>query len=69
MSEVIRKTYFHGLDFAAGGLILSEYETETPYALRRGAEPRFYLRLREAIQSVEGNSDLFSLIVRHSLAF
>ena len=58
MAEVIRKTYFHGLDIAAGGLILSEYETETPYALRRGAEPPFYLRLREAIHSVEANYDL-----------
>ena len=58
MAEVIRKTYFHRLDIAAGGLILSEYETETPYALRRGAEPPFYLRLRQALLSVESSYDL-----------
>jgi chromosome partitioning protein len=69
MSEVIRKTYFHGLDIAAGGLILSEYETETPYALRRGAEPPFYLRLREAIQSVEASYDLVFIDCPPQLGF
>ena len=69
MSEVIRKTYFHGLDIAAGGLILSEYETETPYALRRGAEPPFYLRLRAAIQSVEASYDLVFIDCPPQLGF
>ncbi len=69
MEEVIRKTYFHGLDIAAGGLILSEYETETPYALRQGSEPPFYLRLREAIQSVEANYDLVFIDCPPQLGF
>jgi chromosome partitioning protein len=69
MSEVVRKTYFHGLDIAAGGLILSEYETETPYALRRGSEPPFYLRLREAILSVEANYDLVFIDCPPQLGF
>jgi chromosome partitioning protein len=69
MSEVIRKTYFHGLDIAAGGLILSEYETETPYALRRGAEPPFYLRLREAILSAEANYDIVFIDCPPQLGF
>lgn len=69
MSDVIRKTYFHGLDIAAGGLILSEYETETPYALRRDVQPPFYLRLREAIQSVESNYDLVFIDCPPQLGF
>ena len=69
MADVIRKTYFHGLDIAAGGLILSEYETETPYALRHGSEPPFYLRLREAIQSVEANYDLVFIDCPPQLGF
>ena len=69
MADVIRKTYFHGLDIAAGGLILSEYETETPYALRQGAEPPFYLRLREAIMSVEANYDLVFIDCPPQLGF
>lgn len=69
MSEVIRKTYFHGLDVAAGGLILSEYETETPYALRRGVEPPFYLRLRDALQSVEAAYDLVFIDCPPQLGF
>ncbi len=69
MAEVIRKTYFHGLDIAAGGLILSEYETETPYALRQGTEPPFYLRLREAILSVEANYDLVFIDCPPQLGF
>ncbi len=69
ISEVIRKTYFHGLDIAAGGLILSEYETETPYALRRGAEPPFYLRLREALLSVEANYDIVFIDCPPQLGF
>lgn len=69
MAEVIRKTYFHGLDIAAGGLILSEYETETPYALRRGIDNPFYLRLREAIFSVEANYDLVFIDCPPQLGF
>jgi chromosome partitioning protein len=69
MSEVIRSTYFHGLDIAAGGLILSEYETETPFALRRGVEPPFYLRLREAILSVEASYDLVFIDCPPQLGF
>lgn len=57
MSEVVRKTYFHGLDIAAGGLILSEYRPRppTPFAV---APSRSCLRLREAILSVEASYDL-----------
>ena len=69
MADVIRKTYFHGLDIAPGGLILSEYETETPYALRQGVEPPFYLRLREAIMSVEANYDIVFIDCPPQLGF
>ncbi|MGC8732692.1 MAG: plasmid partitioning protein RepA [Halothiobacillaceae bacterium] len=69
MDEVVRQTYFAGLDIAAGGLILSEYETETPYALRRGSETPFYLRLRDAIQSVEANYDVVFIDCPPQLGF
>jgi len=39
MREVIRKTYFPNLDLAASGLVLAEFEHETPRALNERREP------------------------------
>ncbi len=41
LSQVIRKTYFHNLDLVPAGLLLSEYETESAYALQHRIEPPF----------------------------
>ena len=38
MRDVIRETYFPNLDLAAAGLILAEFEYETPRALNEGKE-------------------------------
>lgn len=58
LSQVIRKTYFHNLDLAPAGLMLSEYETETAYALQHKIEPAFTQRLSIALDEVEANYDL-----------
>jgi len=58
LSQVIRKTYFHNLDLAPAGLLLSEYETETAYALQNKIDPPFTQRLAIALDEVEADYDL-----------
>ena len=58
LSQVIRQTYFHKLDLAPAGLMLSEYETETAYALQHRLDPPFTQRLAIALEEVEANYDL-----------
>lgn len=66
LSEVIRPTYFDGLDFVPGNLELQEYEHATPRHLteRRigkieaGVEDLFFARLQRAIASVEDRYDI-----------
>jgi chromosome partitioning protein len=69
MSEVIRKTYIPNLDICPGGLILSEYETETPTALRSGDPEPFYMRLKSALTTVEQNYDIVILDCPPQLGF
>lgn len=57
MKEVVRKTYFHGLDIAPASLILSEFETTTPTHIKGSGVP-FYFRLRDAINEVQDDYDL-----------
>ncbi|MGX9857551.1 plasmid partitioning protein RepA (plasmid) [Limimaricola variabilis] len=58
IEKVIRPTHFPSLDLCPGGLILSEYETETPTALRQGDPEPFYTRLRSALNTVDDRYDL-----------
>nr|WP_209021309.1 plasmid partitioning protein RepA [Paracoccus ravus] len=60
LSQIIRKTYFHKLDLAPAGLLLSEYETETAYALQHKIDPPFTQRLSIALDEVE---DLYDLVI------
>lgn len=69
LSEVIRKTYFHKLDLAPAGLMLSEYETETAYALQHRLDPPFTQRLAIAIDEVEANYDLVIIDCPPQLGF
>jgi chromosome partitioning protein len=57
-SQVIQQTFMPGLDLAPGGLLLQEFEHETPQALRSNIQPPFYGRLATALQEVEADYDV-----------
>lgn len=69
LSQVIRKTYFHNLDLAPAGLLLSEYETETAYALQHKIDPPFTQRLMMALNEVESDYDLVIIDCPPQLGF
>lgn len=69
LSQVIRKTYFHNLDLAPAGLMLSEYETETAYALQHKIDPPFTQRLAITLDEVEANYDLVIIDCPPQLGF
>ena len=60
LSEIIRKTYFDGLDLVPGNLELMEFEHETPRALgdRQRNGDLFFKRVGVAIAEVESNYDV-----------
>ena len=63
LSEVIRNTYFPGLDLVPGNIELQEFEHVTPQALtrRQGGEdvgPLFFARIQAALQTVEADYDV-----------
>src|SRR5690606_32668683 len=62
LSQVIRKTYFDGLDIVPGNLELQEFEHTTPQHLARRGEDDggglFFARVQQAIQTVEANYDV-----------
>lgn len=69
IQDIIQQTYFHNLDIAPGGLILSEYETETPHAMRQGITPPFYLRLSAALDQVSNDYDVVLIDCPPQLGF
>jgi chromosome partitioning protein len=69
LSQVVRKTYFHNLDLVPAGLLLSEYETETAYALQHRIEPPFTQRLSVAIGEIEDDYDLVIIDCPPQLGF
>jgi chromosome partitioning protein len=59
--EVVRKTYFDGLDLVPGNLELMEFEHETPQALARSMRPEggmFFERLGRALDAVAADYDV-----------
>lgn len=58
ITSVLRKTYFPGLDLVPAGIMLSEFETETPTALSRGEQPVFFNRIRDALRQVDDDYDV-----------
>ncbi|MBQ4825131.1 plasmid partitioning protein RepA [Leisingera sp. HS039] len=58
LRQIIQQTYFSGLDLAPGGLILQEFEHETPQALLNNVQPAFFSRMAAALQEVEKDYDV-----------
>jgi chromosome partitioning protein len=66
LKDIIRSTYFDGLDLVPGNLELQEFEHSTPQALaarQNGAEagPLFFARVQAALQSVADDYDVVVL--------
>jgi chromosome partitioning protein len=64
LAEIIRKTYFHGLDLVPGNLELQEFEHATPRALATrqagDADGLFFTRVQSALLSV---GDAYDVVV------
>lgn len=61
LRDIIRKTYFHGLDLVPGNLELMEFEHETPRMLsspQRADGGMFFERVGHALASVQEDYDL-----------
>jgi chromosome partitioning protein len=59
MADIIRPTYFDGLDLAPGNLELMEFEHATPMALRQNAtHEMFYTRIARALDEVADRYDV-----------
>ncbi|GEO85929.1 plasmid partitioning protein RepA [Allorhizobium sp. NPDC080224] len=72
MRDIIRPTYFSGIDLIPGNIEVMEYEHETPRALadrRIGTGEIFFERLRLAIAEVENDYDIVVLDTPPSLGF
>jgi chromosome partitioning protein len=69
--EVIRKTYFEGIDLVPGNLEVMEYEHETPRVLanKSGSGAIFFERLKLAFSEVEADYDVVILDTPPSLGF
>lgn len=70
--DVIRKTYFDGLDLVPGNIEVMEFEYETPRVLGTNQKVEggiFFERLKLAIEDVEGDYDIVLLDTPPSLGY
>ena len=56
--SIIQPTFFTGIDLAPAGLLLQEFEHETPRAIMANAQPPFFARLATVLQDVEADYDV-----------
>lgn len=72
LADVIRPTYFHGIDLVPGNLEIQDYEFDTATALRdrvRDGQGLFFERLKNAIASAEDRYDVVVLDTPPSLGY
>lgn len=69
MREVIRQTYFAGLDLVPASLELAEFETESPRALMLRHPSPFFTRISSAIEQVADDYDIVILDSPPQLGF
>jgi chromosome partitioning protein len=71
LSEVIRPTYFAGLDIVPGNLELMEFEHDTPreLAAKRGNQKLFFARVAQALATVAERYDVVVIDCPPQLGF
>jgi chromosome partitioning protein len=69
LSQVIRKTYFTGLDIVPGNLELMEFEHDTPRALAARGGNLFFTRIADALSEVEADYDVVVIDCPPQLGF
>ena len=72
LSQVVRKTYFDGLDLVPGNLELHEFEHATPKILSEGRQPgddMFFARIASALASVDAQYDVVVIDCPPQLGF
>ncbi len=72
LRQVIRRTYFSGIDLVPGNLELQEFEHDTPRVLargKRGEHDLFFARIRETFDSVDTDYDVIVLDCPPQLGF
>jgi chromosome partitioning protein len=71
LSEVVKPTYFSGLDIIPGNIELMEFEHETPKALgnRQSGDPLFFARVAQSLATVEDRYDVVVIDCPPQLGF